>query len=150
MSIAVGSQAPDFTLISNTREPVSLASLRGRKTLIVFIPAPFTGTCTKEVCELQENHAQLSGLDANVVVITCDTVPTNAKWAELEGLEFPILSDYWPHGAVSQSYETFNDKVGMATRSTYVLDEEGIITAIVSSDSPREARNYDTYVAALG
>ncbi len=149
MTIEIGDPAPEFTLLSQAKEPLSLESLKGRKTLVVFIPFPFTGVCTDEVCELQENLGRLNALDANVVVITCDTVPTNAKWAQLEGLEFPILSDYWPHGAVSEAYGTFNDRLGVARRSTYVLDKTGIITDIIRSDGPRTARNYEDYVAAL-
>ena len=117
--------------------------------MIVFIPFPFTGVCTGEVCQLRDNTSQLNDLDTNVVVITCDTVASNAKWAEIEGLEFPILSDYWPHGAVSQEYQTFNDARGVANRSTFVLDEHATITAIVSSDSLGTPRDYDAYVTAL-
>ncbi len=145
----VGSPAPAFTLYDQRRQPMSLDDLKGRKSLVVFVPFPFTGVCTGEVCEIQENLAQLQDLEANVVVITCDTVATNAKWSELEGLEFPVLSDYWPHGVVTQAYDTFDERTGAAKRSTYVLDEEGTITHVFSTEKLSIARNYDDYVTAL-
>jgi len=145
----IGSPAPEFTLPNQQRQPMSVDDLRGRKSLIVFIPFPFTGVCTGEVCEIQDNLGQLRDLDANVVVITCATVATNAKWSELEGLEFPVLSDYWPHGVVSQAYETFDDRTGAARRSTFVLDETATITHVFATDRLSVARDYDDYVAAL-
>lgn len=149
MTLSVGRQAPDFNLMSNTREWVSRESLEGKKALVVFIPFPFTGTCTGEVCELRDGLSELNDLDANVVVITCDTIPVNAKWAELESLQFPILSDFWPHGAVAQAFGAFNDQLGCADRWTFALDEQGTITGIFNSEGLGVARNYGDYVEAL-
>ncbi len=149
MTLSVGQQAPDFNLMSNTREWVSRESLEGKKALVVFIPFPFTGTCTGEVCELRDGLSELNDLDANVVVITCDTTPVNAKWAELESLQFPILSDFWPHGTVAQAFGAFNEQLGCADRWTFVLDEQGTITDIFNSGGLGVARNYADYVATL-
>jgi len=149
MTLAVGDTAPDFTLISNHREPVSRDSLLGRKSLIVFIPFAFTGTCTGEVCELQENLGELGELGAQVVVITCNTVAANAAWAKAEGLDFPILSDFWPHGAVSKAYGTFNDQLGCAMRWTFVVGEDGVITEVFKTEDLRTPRPYQEYVGAL-
>ena len=146
----IGSAAPDFTLFNHHREPVSLADLAGKKSLVVFIPFPFTGTCEGELCLIRDRLAELNDLDANVVVVTCDTLPSNAKWAEENGFEFPILSDYWPHGEVTRAYGTFNDKLGVANRSTFVLDEQGIVREIVSTDSLGTPREFEAYVEALG
>jgi peroxiredoxin len=149
MAAEIGQPAPDFTLVDRNRETVSLDDLKGKKSLIVFIPFPFTGTCTDEVCELRDNLAQLGELDANVVVITVHARPTNAAWAEQEGLDFPVLADYWPHGAVTQAYGAFDEATGAATRSTYVLDEAGVVRAIVATDSLGTPREYAAYTEAL-
>lgn len=149
MSAQVDAPAPDFTLVSHTREPVSLESLKGRKTLVVFIPFPFTGVCSAELCDIRDSMQQLNEFDANVVVITCDTVPSNARWAEDQGFEFPILSDFWPHGATAQAYGCFNDQLGVAMRSTYVLDEDGIVREIVASDALGQARPIASYWDSL-
>lgn len=149
MSVDVGQPAPDFTLLSHDREPVSLESLKGRKTLVVFIPFPFTGICTAEACMLRDSLSDLGDIDANVVVITTHAVPTNKKWADENHLNFPVLSDYWPHGAVAQAYGTFNDGLGAAMRSTFVLDQDGLVREIIATDALGVQREHDLYAEAL-
>lgn len=149
MAAEIGAPAPDFTLMDQDRNAVSLESLKGSKSLIVFIPFPFTGICSAEACELRDNLSTLKVLDAKVVVITTHALPTNKAWADQNGLEFPVLSDYWPHGEVATAFGTFNDTVGAATRSTYVLDADGIVRDIIATDSLGTAREYDAYTAAL-
>jgi peroxiredoxin (alkyl hydroperoxide reductase subunit C) len=149
MPAEIGSPAPDFTLPDQSRNPVRLGDLRGRNSLVVFIPFPFTSICSGEVCLLRDNQAQLGDLDANVVVITCDTIPVNKHWSEENGFTFPVLSDFWPHGAVATAFGAFNEKFGAANRQTYVLDEAGVVRAIVASDSLGTPREFDEYVGAL-
>jgi alkyl hydroperoxide reductase subunit AhpC len=93
--------------------------------------------------------AELNEIDANVVAITTDTVFTNRAWSEKNGFEFPVLSDFWPHGEVTDAYGTFDPNVGAAFRSTYVLDPEGVVRAIVATESRKFARDYDDYLTAL-
>ncbi len=149
MVAAIGSPAPDFTLYSQTRQPIALESLLGRKTLVVFIPFPFTKNCTGELCDLRDNMQQLNEMDANVVAITCDTVAANAHWAVEEEFDFPILSDFWPHGAATMAYGCFDDRIGCAKRSTYVLDEAGIVRDIIATDSLGTTRPIATYWESL-
>ncbi len=149
MALAIGATAPEFTLLDQDRAPVSRTDLEGRKSLIVFIPFPFTGTCEGELCLLRDGLAELSELDANVVAITCDTVPSNKQWSGQNGFGFPVLSDFWPHGAASRAYDTFNEQLGVANRTTYVLDADGVIRDVVATDSLGTAREYDLYVEAL-
>ena len=149
MAAEIGSPAPDFSLYSTDGSEVSLASLKGRKTLVVFIPFPFTGNCQDELCTIRDRHAELNDLDANVVAITTNPVFSNKAWADQNGLDFPVLADFWPHGAVTDAYGTFDPKVGAANRSTYVLDEEGTVRAIVATESRKNIREFDEYVAAL-
>ncbi|MDH3498868.1 MAG: redoxin domain-containing protein [Acidimicrobiia bacterium] len=149
MAVEIGSPAPDFSLRDQHRNRVSVADFRGNKTLIVFIPWAFSGVCTDEACELRDKLSMFNDLDTNVAVITTDSFFTNAAWAAKEGLEYPVLADFWPHGAVAQAYGTFNDKFGVATRSTFVLDEEGIVRDIISSDNISQARDHEAYRAAL-
>ena len=149
MALDTGTPAPDFTLLDQDRAPVARDDLKGRKSLVVFIPFPFTGTCEGELCVLRDRLAELNDFDANVVAITCDTVPSNKQWSDQNGFGFRVLSDYWPHGAVSTAYDTFNDQLGVANRTTYVLDADGVIRDVVATDSLGTAREYDAYVAAL-
>lgn len=145
----VGTKAPEFSLPDQHRNPVSLDDIKGSKALVVFIPFPFTSTCEGELCMIRDNMAQLNDLDANVVVISCDTLPANRKWAELNGFEFPILSDFWPHGDVARAYGAFNENVGAANRVTYILDSEGVIHTSVATDSLGVAREFELYTEAL-
>lgn len=145
----IGSAAPDFALYDQDRNEVTLDSLKGRKSLIVFIPFPFTGNCEDELCTIRDRHAELNDIDANVVAITTNPLFSNKAWADQNDLDFPVLSDFWPHGAVTDAYGTFDPKVGAANRSTYVLDENGIVKAVVATESRADVRDFDEYVSAL-
>ncbi len=149
MSIAPGQPAPAFTLIDQDKNPVSSESLKGRKSLVVFIPFPFTGVCEGELCTIRDRHAELKDFDANVVVITCDTFAANKQWAQDNGFEFPVLSDFWPHGATCEAYGTFNDGLGVSNRYTFVLDEEGVVREVISTEALGIAREFEKYTEAL-
>jgi len=147
--MTVGSAAPQFELYDQDRNLVSLDSLKGSKSLVVFIPFPFTGNCDNETCAIRDHLSKLKELDANVVIITVHAVPVAKKWAEENGFEFPVLSDYWPHGAVAQAYGAFNEAVGASNRFTFVLDSEGIVRDVISTDSLKVTREFDAYIEAL-
>ncbi len=115
----------------------------------MFIPFPFTGTCESELCTIRDGYAHLNELDANVVVITCDTFAANKKWSDDNDFHFPVLSDFWPHGATAQAYGAFNEGLGVANRFTFVLDDAGIVRQVVSTESLGIAREFDAYVDAL-
>ncbi len=149
MVAQVGQPAPDFTLLDQTRTPVSLSELKGKKTLIVFFPFAFSGVCQGELCTIRDNMAALNSVDANVVAISVDSHHANREWSAREGFEFKLLSDFWPHGAVAQAFGCFNDQVGCAMRATYVLDEQGIVRAIISTESIGQAREFGSYQEAL-
>jgi peroxiredoxin len=150
MSVTVGSPAPSFTLVDQDKNTVALEDLKGRKSLIVFIPFPFTGICDDESCAIRDQLATLNDLEANVAVITCHAVPVTKKWSDENGFTFPVLSDFWPHGVVATQYGAFNEAVGGANRMTFVLDADGIIRSIVDSGSLGTAREFEAYVNALG
>ena len=149
MTLAIGAKAPDFTLYDQTKEQVSLSDLAGHKSLIVFIPFPFTGHCDNEGCAIRDGLGGLESIDAKVVVITDHAVPVNAKWAADNGFEFPVLSDFWPHGDVTRAYDAFNDALGAANRVTYVIDTEGIVKDVIATDSLGIPREYELYGKAL-
>ena len=149
MTTTIGMAAPAFTLYDQDRKVVTLDSLQGRKSLIVFIPFPFTGRCEGELCAIRDRYSELETLDANVVAITCDTLPANKAWSDMNNFTFPVLSDFWPHGDISRSYGVFNEKLGCAERATFVLDADGAITQVVASEGLGFSREFDSYAAAL-
>ena len=149
MSVAVGTAAPAFELFDQDRNAVDLESLKGRKILVVFIPFPFTGICDGEACELRDRMAALNTFDINVVIITAHAIPVTKKWADENGFEFPVLSDYWPHGATAQAYGVFNDARGVAYRASFLVDADGIITDVIETDSLGTPREFEAYTEAL-
>ncbi len=149
MSVTVGDRAPNFELLDQDANEVSRASLEGRKSLVVFVPFPFSSICEAELCSIRDNLARLNSMDANVVVISCDTRFAHKKWAAEQGFEFPLLSDFWPHGETARAYGSFNEDKGVANRMTYVLDDTGVVWEIIDSGSLGVAREMVAYMEAL-
>ena len=149
MSISVGDTAPEFSLPDQDKQVVSLADLRGAPVLVVFYPFAFSGTCTGELCQLRDELAVYT--DAGVKVVAISTDPTFAlkAFGEKEGFGFPLLSDFWPHGATAQAYGVFNDKAGMAVRGTFLVDAEGRI-AFAEVNAPGDARAQTGWKDAVG
>ncbi|MGB8360090.1 MAG: redoxin domain-containing protein [Acidimicrobiia bacterium] len=149
MSLAIGTRAPAFTLLNQSRQPVSLDDLKGAKSVIVFIPFAFTATCESELCQIRDEYALFGDAGASVVAITCNTVHANRVWSEQKRFQFDILSDFWPHGAVARDYDTFNEERGYAERTTYFLDGDSVITGLTRSDELRVGRDFEDYRTAL-
>ena len=149
MPATIGQPAPDFNLpdVNNTR--MSLADVKGEKTLVVFIPFPFTGNCDTETCAIRDDLAALEGQNAKVVVISTTPRPSLKKWSDENGFTFPVLSDFWPHGATCIAYGCFNENTGSSMRATYVLDAGGIVREIIATDSLGQIREHEAYSRAL-
>lgn len=149
MAAKIGHPAPGFDLPDQAGNRVTLESFRGQRTVVVFIPFPFTGVCEGELCTIRDRLSTLNALQADVVVITCDTRPVNKRWSDENGFEFPVLSDFWPHGVVAQMYGAFNDTLGCANRYTFILDEDHIVRDVIHTDELGTAREFDAYATAL-
>jgi len=149
MALEVGTQAPDFTLKDANREDVTLSSYRGEKNvLLVFYPFAFSGICTGELCQVRDELAEYQNDEVQVIGVSVDTPFSLKAWAEKEGYTFPLLSDFWPHGATAEAYDVFNDKAGMALRGTYLIDKQGVIR-FAEANQPGEARDQDQWKRAL-
>ncbi len=147
--VGVGDEAPDFTLRDQNNEQVVLSALRGAKAaLLVFYPLAFTGMCTGELRRLRDELDTFQNERVQVLTISVDSVYTHKVFSAREGYEFPLLSDFWPHGAVAQQYATFNDTVGFANRGTFLVDRRGIIR-FCERNGPGEARDPAVWQAAI-
>src|SRR4051794_27797569 len=105
MPLQAGDVAPDFTLKDQNNEEVTLSSFRGQKAvLVLFYPFAFTGTCTGELCVIRDERPLFQSETVQTLTVSCDSVYSHKIFAEREGFDFPLLSDFWPHGAVSQAY----------------------------------------------
>lgn len=145
----VGATAPDFTLRDQNQQPVTLSDYRGTKdVLLVFFPLAFTGICQGELDQVRDHLPEFENDDSAVLAISVGPPPTHKVWAAESGFLFPVLSDFWPHGAVSQAYGVFNDQAGIANRGTFVVDRSGIIR-FAEMKQPGEARDQRLWTAAL-
>ncbi|MCX4470795.1 peroxiredoxin [Micromonospora sp. NBC_01655] len=149
MPIEVGAEAPDFVLKDQNNQEVRLSDFRGKRTvLLVFYPLAFTGICQGELCEVRDNLNEYVNDDVQVLTISVDSVYSHKIWAEKEGYQFPLLADFWPHGAVAQSYGVFNDVAGIANRGTFVIDKAGVVR-FAEMNMPGEARDQQGWRKAL-
>jgi len=149
MAVEIGDEAPDFTLVDQHRQPLTLSSFRGEKAVVlVFYPMSFTGVCTGELCALRDHLPQFEGEDVQVIAVSCDNVPTHRVLADQEGLDYPILADFWPHGAVADEYGVFDAASGLALRGTFVIDKGGVVRWKVVNQIP-DARDIAEYEKAL-
>jgi peroxiredoxin (alkyl hydroperoxide reductase subunit C) len=154
MAVAVGDKAPDFTLKDQHGNDVTLSSFQGEKNVVlVFYPFTFTGVCEGELCSLRDDIADFETNAAAVLAISCDTRHAQAQWAQRQGFTFPVLSDFWPHGAVAAAYGVFNEALGCANRATFVIDKTGVVVDTFESPNlgtPRDRAAYDAALAKLG
>jgi len=127
-----------------------LSSFRGCKTIVLmFYPFAFSGICTGELCELRDNLPDFTADDVEVLAVSCDPMFSLRAFADKEGFEFSLLSDFWPHGDVAKMYGVFNETVGAASRGTYIIDPEGIVRWKVENGLP-DKRDINSYKKALG
>lgn len=146
---AVGDVAPEVDLRDQHGRRVTLTSYRGKKAVVlVFYPAAFSPVCSNELYTLRERWPALGRDDAVLLAVSCDPMFALRTFADQEGIDFPLLSDFWPHGAVSAAYGVFDTEFGSSKRSTFVIDNEGRIRWLVHNAMP-DARSVDDYAAAL-
>jgi peroxiredoxin len=149
MSLAVGDRAPDFELRDQHGRTVSLSSsLGGRSVVLVFYPFAFSRVCTGELHGLRDHLRQLTAAGGDVLAVSCDPMFALRVFADQDRLEFPLLSDFWPHGAVASAYDVLDAERGCARRSTFIIDPAGTVRWSVHN-AMGAARDLDAYVRVL-
>ena len=147
--LQAGSVAPDFVLKDQNNQEVRLADFRGaRNVLLVFYPLAFTRTCEGELCQIRDNLNDFANDTTQVLSISVDSAFSHKVWATEQRFDFPLLADFWPHGAVAQAYGVFNTDRGYANRGTFVIDRDGIIR-YAEMNLPGDARDQDAWRKAL-
>ncbi len=145
----VGEPAPEFSLPDQHGAATSLSDFAGGSPVVlVFFPFAFTPTCTGELCTLQERRDELQAGGAQMLGISCDPPSALRAFSDARSITYPLLSDFWPHGAASRAYGVFFEERGFATRGTFVVDRDGILRWSVVN-SPAEARNANDYAEVL-
>jgi peroxiredoxin len=148
MAVEVGDRAPDFKLTDQHGTPVKLSDFRGKKVVLVFYPLAFSGVCQGELCEIRDELPRFGGDDVQVLAVSVDSMFSHRSWADQQGYQFPLLSDFWPHGKVAQEYGVFDDTRGVATRGTFIIDAEGVVRWKVVNAIP-DARDLGEYQKVL-
>ncbi|HCS20663.1 MAG TPA: peroxiredoxin [Bacteroidetes bacterium] len=128
--LKIGDKAPDFTLYDSDKKEVKLSSFLGSNVVILFFPLAFTSTCTTELCSVRDDISAYQNLNATVLAISIDTPHTLARYKEEQKLNMPLLSDF--NKEVSAAYgsqyaEFVLGMRGVAKRSAFVIDKDGII-----------------------
>jgi peroxiredoxin (alkyl hydroperoxide reductase subunit C) len=124
-TLKVGDEAPDFTLRDTKLQEFKLSDQRGKKVVLNFYPAAFSGVCSQQMPRIEEQRPIFGG-DAVVVGISVDGPHANRVFAEQSGISFPLLSDFYPHGAVAEKYGVLVP-VGVAERAVVGIDPDGKI-----------------------
>lgn len=147
MAIEVGQQAPDFTLVDENNEKVTLSELKGTPVVLVFYPFDFSGICTAEMCEIRDNYDSWMEKGAKVYGISRDSRFTHAAFKEKEGFKHSLLADL--KGEVASQYGVWNDTVGAAERATFVISPQGEIAYAIHNQIPnaRDHSEVEQYIA---
>jgi peroxiredoxin Q/BCP len=138
--LEVGMKAPEFTLAGKNGEKVSLSDFRGQKVVLYFYSKDNTSGCTKQACAFAQNHVTFEAQNVAVIGISKDSAESHAKFANKHQLPFILLSD--PEREVHQAYNVLKEKksggkVTIGTvRTTYIIDEEGIIEHVMPKVKP--------------
>lgn len=145
----MGERAPDFTLRDQHGADFRLSDHAGSKAvLLVFYPFAFSGVCTGELTGFRDRLGDFETEDTTLAAVSCDPLYSQRAFADRDGIFFPLLADYWPHGAVASAYGVFDEEQGCPTRSSFVIGKDGLIAWSMHNE-PGEARDLDIQAAHL-
>lgn len=152
MSVEVGCKAPDFTLLNQDREPVTLSTLAQRgPVVLLFFPAAFSATCTAELCTMRDRRPAFDARHAQIIGISVDTFFALKAFADAHGLSFPLLSDF--NKEVIRAYGVFNPDMiglkGIAKRAVFVLDRQLVVRHKEVLEDARHEPDYARIEAVL-
>lgn len=149
-TLKVGDRAPDFTLTTAAQEEWRLSDARGHKNVVLaFVPFAFSGVCSTQLPSYEADLKRFADHDTELVSISMDSTHALAAWAKSLNLTFPLLSDFYPQGKVTDLYGV-RHQAGMPERALFVIDKEGIIRYIEIQHTPGEMPDNVDLFAALG
>ncbi len=149
MALEVGQAVPGFSLKNQHGELVSIENFHGKKNVVVlFYPFAFSSVCTGELVEIRDNLGDVHNDSSELLAVSCDPMFSLRVFADRDGLSFPLLSDFWPHGSVARAFGIFNEQLGCAGRATFIVDREGVLRWAVKNQIP-QARDFGSYRKVL-
>ena len=151
--VEVGDNAPDFELLDTERNTVTGREHKGQKVVLAFFPAAFTGVCTKEMCIFSDMLMELNKINATVIGISADSPFSNGAFAEQNGINFPLLSDY-DRNTIKDYGVELDDFAGMqgytaAQRSVFIVNEEGNVSWKWIAENPGLEPDYDSIISEI-
>src|SRR5260221_8887448 len=151
MASDVGSKAPDFTLMNQDRQPVTLSAERGHPVVLAFFPAAFSSVCQKELCTFRDSMATLNAAQAHVFGISVDSFFALKAFHDQQHFSFPLLSDF--NKQAIRDYGVFSEDMiglkGIAKRAVFVIDKDGGVRHREGVEDARNEPNYDAVFSAL-
>lgn len=132
----VNEKAPDFELLGHDGEMHRLSDYRGQAVVLVFYPFDFSGVCSEEHACIVDAMSRFNRLEAQIFGISVDHKHAHAAFAKQQGIEYPLLADFHPKGAVGAKYGVYMADKGFHKRWTFVIDPEGRIAEIIESAVP--------------
>jgi len=145
-TLKVGDQAPDFALKGTGKIDFKLSENRGKSVVLNFFPAAFSGVCSNQMTNIEENKKLFDG-DTVVLGLSVDNTWTLEAFAKERGIDFPLLADFYPHGAVAQQYGVFYPN-GVSHRAVIGIDKEGVVRYI-DDHAPLEVPDLEACAVAL-
>ena len=150
-TVDVGTSAPDFTLVNQDRQPVTLSASRGKPVVLAFFPAAFSSTCTAELCTFNNRMSQLNAANAQVYGISVDTFFALKAFRDSQHLSFPLLSDF--NKEVIRLYDVFFEDMiglkGLAKRAVFVIDKDCVIRHRQVVQDARNEPDYEQVFSTL-
>ncbi|MFT5167414.1 MAG: peroxiredoxin [Saprospiraceae bacterium] len=152
MSIKVGEKAPNFKLRATDKSEVSLEDYKGKNVVLLFFPLAFTGVCTAELCTMRDDIGTYEGLDAQVLATSVDSLFTLEEFKNQQHYNFPLLSDF--NKTTAKAYGALYgdwvlDMKGVAKRSAFVIDKEGIVQYAEVLESAGDLPNFEAVKETL-
>jgi len=152
MKIKPGQQAPDFSLFDSDKNKVTLSDLKEHNVLLLFFPAAFTGTCTKELCSVRDNINVYNNASAKVFGISVDMVYSLAKYKEEQKLNFSLLSDFNKEVSAAYGclYDTFSYEMkGVSKRAAFIIDKNGVVRYAEVLEKATDLPNFEAIQKTL-
>ncbi|MBK6889035.1 MAG: redoxin domain-containing protein [Sphingobacteriales bacterium] len=146
MSLTIGDIAPHFELFDTNKQKQSLTDYLNKNLVLLFFPQAFSGVCTNEMCSFRDSLADYNDLNCNVVAISVDSIFTQAKFKEINSLNFDLLSDF--NKEVAPAYGAFYENWvfemrGVARRAAFVIDKTGAIRYAEVLESAGDLPNFE-------
>ena len=153
MAIEVGTNAPDFSLVSDEKETVNLKDFQGKNVVVLFFPLAFTGVCTTELCTMRDDIANYNNMNATILGVSVDSPFVLEQFKSAQSLNFPLLSDF--NKEASAAYDSLYEEFpafgmrGVSKRSAFVIDKEGVVRYKEICSSPGDLPNFNAIKETL-